>query len=154
MGPIWIGFLLYFCLLFAFVFLLGCVFLCSLSPCTFEGWVPVLDFYIHGFSSFWRSLFKPWPKKCTLINTGSTSDNFSPRNREGGKLWISKGISPFFILSCRIAGSFIIKTWVFIHYPATLHPEQGLQALCRVTAGEPGVSEITVREVGSMEFSK
>ncbi len=31
------------------VFSLGCVYLCSLLPCTFDGWVPILDFYLKGF---------------------------------------------------------------------------------------------------------
>ncbi len=31
--------------MFAFVFSLGCVYLCSHLPCTFDGWVPVLDFF-------------------------------------------------------------------------------------------------------------
>jgi hypothetical protein len=35
--------------LFALVFPLGCVCLCSHLPCTFDGWVPVLDFVIQGF---------------------------------------------------------------------------------------------------------
>ncbi len=40
MGPMCIGFLLYFCcILFAFVFSLGCIYLCSHLPCTFDGWV-------------------------------------------------------------------------------------------------------------------
>jgi hypothetical protein len=26
--------------------------LCFHLPCTFDGWVPILDFYIHGFFSF------------------------------------------------------------------------------------------------------
>jgi hypothetical protein len=30
--------------LFAFVFTLDCVYLCSLLPCTFDGWVPILWF--------------------------------------------------------------------------------------------------------------
>jgi hypothetical protein len=30
---------------------LSCVYLCSHLPCTFDGWVPVLDFYIQGFST-------------------------------------------------------------------------------------------------------
>ncbi len=61
MGPICTGFLVYFCSLFAFGFPLVCVFLCSLSPCTFDGWVPVLDFHIQGFSSFFRSLIPSSP---------------------------------------------------------------------------------------------
>jgi hypothetical protein len=52
MGPICIEFLPYFCKLFAFVFFLGSLYLCSHLPCTFDGWVPFLDFfYIHGFPS-------------------------------------------------------------------------------------------------------
>jgi len=43
--------LFYFCWLFTFVFSLGCVYLCSLLPCTFDEWVPILDFYLHGFFS-------------------------------------------------------------------------------------------------------
>ncbi len=42
--------------LFAFVFPLGCVYLCSLLPCTFDGWVTIPDFYIQGFSSSFGSL--------------------------------------------------------------------------------------------------
>jgi hypothetical protein len=53
MGPIWIGFLPYFCRLFAFVFSLGCVYLCSHLPRTFDGWILVLDFYIHDFFDGW-----------------------------------------------------------------------------------------------------
>jgi hypothetical protein len=41
-----------FCWLFAFVFSLGCVYLYSHLPCTFNGWVSILDFYLHGFSFF------------------------------------------------------------------------------------------------------
>jgi hypothetical protein len=37
--------------LFAFGFSFGCVYSCSHLPCTFDGWVFVLDFYIYGFSS-------------------------------------------------------------------------------------------------------
>jgi hypothetical protein len=40
-----------FCWLFAFVFSLGCVYLCSHLSCTFDGWVLILDFYLQGFSS-------------------------------------------------------------------------------------------------------
>jgi hypothetical protein len=29
----------------------GCVYLCSHFPCTFDKWVPILDFYFQGFSS-------------------------------------------------------------------------------------------------------
>jgi len=32
------------------LFSLGCVYLCSLLPCTFDGWVPILHFYLQGFS--------------------------------------------------------------------------------------------------------
>ncbi len=35
------------CLLLFFFGL--CVYLCSLLPCTFDGWVLILDFYVHGF---------------------------------------------------------------------------------------------------------
>ncbi len=51
MGPICIWFLFYLCSLFAFVFSLVCVFLCFLSPCTFDEWVPVLYFDLQGFFS-------------------------------------------------------------------------------------------------------
>ncbi len=53
MSSFCIGSLLDFCGLFAFVFFLGCVYLCSHLPCTFtfDGWVPILDFHLHGFSS-------------------------------------------------------------------------------------------------------
>ncbi len=27
----------------------GCVYLCSLLPCTFVGWVLIIDFYLQGF---------------------------------------------------------------------------------------------------------
>ncbi len=51
MGPICIEFLPYFCKLF--VFSLGFVSLCSHLHCTFDGWVPFLDFfYIQGFPFF------------------------------------------------------------------------------------------------------
>ncbi len=30
----------------------GCVYLCSLLPRTFDRWVPILDFYLPGFSSY------------------------------------------------------------------------------------------------------
>jgi hypothetical protein len=40
----------FFCLFLAFVFSLGCVYLCSHLPCTFDGWVPILDFYLQSFS--------------------------------------------------------------------------------------------------------
>ncbi len=37
----------------AFVFFsLGCVYLCSHLPWTFDGWVSILDFYLQGFTSF------------------------------------------------------------------------------------------------------
>jgi hypothetical protein len=39
--------------LFAFVFSLGCVYLCFHLPCTFDGWVPILDFYLLGFFSYY-----------------------------------------------------------------------------------------------------
>jgi hypothetical protein len=45
-----------FCSLFAFVFSLACVYLSSHLPCTFDGWVAILDFYLRGFSS--SKLFK------------------------------------------------------------------------------------------------
>jgi len=32
-------------------FSLGCVYLCSHLPCTFDGWVPILDFLFTGFFS-------------------------------------------------------------------------------------------------------
>jgi hypothetical protein len=51
MGPICIGFV-YNTKLFAFVFPLGCVYSCSLLPCTFDGWVPILDFYTGLFFFF------------------------------------------------------------------------------------------------------
>ncbi len=51
MGPLCIGSSPYFCWLFAFVFSLGCVYLCSHLPCTFDGCIPILDFYLQGFSS-------------------------------------------------------------------------------------------------------
>jgi hypothetical protein len=38
-----------FCWLFAFVLSLGCVYLCSRLPCTFDGWVPILEFLCTGF---------------------------------------------------------------------------------------------------------
>ncbi len=87
MSPLCTGALPYFCWLFAFVFSLGCVYLCSHLPCTFAGWVPILDFYLWGFSSslspsittiahhipMWNgpgveSTFPPWNdlKKCTM----------------------------------------------------------------------------------------
>jgi hypothetical protein len=51
-----------FCSLFAFVFALACVYLCSHLSCTFDGWVLIFDFYLQGFSS--SKLFKV---KCILI---------------------------------------------------------------------------------------
>jgi len=36
-----------YCLL---LFSLGCVYLCSNLPCTFDGWVLILDFYLQGLS--------------------------------------------------------------------------------------------------------
>jgi hypothetical protein len=51
MGPLCIGSLPDFCWLFVFVFSLGCVYLCAQLPCAFDGWVPILDFYLQGFSS-------------------------------------------------------------------------------------------------------
>jgi hypothetical protein len=33
---------------------LGCVHLCFLLPCTFDGWVRILDFFSLGFSS-WKN---------------------------------------------------------------------------------------------------
>jgi hypothetical protein len=47
MNPICLGFLSYFYSLFAFVFSLACVYWCFSSPCTFDGWVTILDFYIY-----------------------------------------------------------------------------------------------------------
>ncbi len=35
---------------FFLVFSSGCVYMCSLLPCTFVGWVLILDFYLQGFS--------------------------------------------------------------------------------------------------------
>jgi len=49
MSPLCIWSLSDFCWLFAFVFSLGCVYLCSLLPCIFDGWVLILDFYLHNF---------------------------------------------------------------------------------------------------------
>jgi hypothetical protein len=87
MSPLCIGFLHDFCWFFAFVFSSGCVYLCSHLPCTFAGWIPILDFYLAGFSSslspsrttiahhipMWNrpgveSTFPPWNdlKKCTM----------------------------------------------------------------------------------------
>jgi hypothetical protein len=37
--------------LFAFVFSLGCVYLCSHLPCTFDGWFPSLIFIYNVFLS-------------------------------------------------------------------------------------------------------
>jgi hypothetical protein len=37
--------------LFVLVFSLGYVYLCSLLPCIFNGWVPILDFYLQSFPS-------------------------------------------------------------------------------------------------------
>jgi hypothetical protein len=39
----------FFCWLFAFVFSFGCVYSGSRLPCTFDGWVHILDFYIQVF---------------------------------------------------------------------------------------------------------
>jgi hypothetical protein len=47
---------IYFCSLFAFVFSLGCVYLCSHLSCTFAGWVPILDFYLQGFFFFFKKI--------------------------------------------------------------------------------------------------
>jgi hypothetical protein len=46
----------YFCWLFAFVLSLGCVYLCSHLPCAFDGWLPILDYYLQGFTSL-RPIF-------------------------------------------------------------------------------------------------
>ncbi len=40
--------LLDFCWLFVFVFSSGCVYFCFHLPCTFDGWVPILEFYLQG----------------------------------------------------------------------------------------------------------
>jgi hypothetical protein len=46
--------------LFAFVLSLGCVHLCSCLPCTFDGWVLILDFFIsHDF--LLKDNFNPSP---------------------------------------------------------------------------------------------
>ncbi len=45
MSPFCIRSLPDFCWLFTFVSSLGCVNLCSHLPCTFDGWVPILDFF-------------------------------------------------------------------------------------------------------------
>jgi len=34
------------------IFFLDCDYMCSHLPCTFDGWVPVLDFYMQGFPFF------------------------------------------------------------------------------------------------------
>jgi hypothetical protein len=47
MGPICLGLLLFFYWFFVFVFSLACVYLCFFSPCTFDGWVLILDFFIY-----------------------------------------------------------------------------------------------------------
>jgi len=47
MGLICMGLLPFFIILFAFVFSLGCVYLCFHLPSTFDGWVHVLVFYIY-----------------------------------------------------------------------------------------------------------
>jgi hypothetical protein len=52
MGPICIGFLPYFCRFFVLVFSLGCVYLCSHLPCTFDIWVSILDIYIYIYMVF------------------------------------------------------------------------------------------------------
>jgi hypothetical protein len=59
MSPLCIRSLPDFCWLFAFVFSLGCVYLCSHSPCTFNGLVPILDFYLQGFPSEKVLPYKP-----------------------------------------------------------------------------------------------
>jgi hypothetical protein len=43
------GIFLIFCWLFAFVFSLGCVYLCFHLPCTFDGWIPSLIFIYKVF---------------------------------------------------------------------------------------------------------
>ncbi len=40
-------------LLFAFVSSLDCFYLCFHLPCTFDGWVLILDFYLHGFKNIY-----------------------------------------------------------------------------------------------------
>jgi hypothetical protein len=40
---------LFLLILFYFILFVGCVYLCYHLPCTFDGWVHVLDFYIQGF---------------------------------------------------------------------------------------------------------
>jgi hypothetical protein len=59
MSLVCIGSLHDLCWLIAFVFSLGCVSLCSHLPCTFNGWVPILDFYLQGFSSEKVLQYKP-----------------------------------------------------------------------------------------------
>ncbi len=72
MGLICIEFLCDFCWLLAFVFSLGCVYMCFHLPCTFDGWVPILEFYIQGFCFFIKAisaLSKPNPYS-TLFPSG------------------------------------------------------------------------------------
>jgi hypothetical protein len=47
-----------------FFFSLGCVYLCSHLPRTFAAaWVPILDFYLQGFSCFLiKHVTTPWNK--------------------------------------------------------------------------------------------
>jgi len=42
----------WFLLIVCFFFSFGCVYLCSHLLYTFDGWVPILDFYLQGFLSF------------------------------------------------------------------------------------------------------
>jgi hypothetical protein len=51
-----------------FFFFLGCVYLCSHLPCTFDGWVPILDFYLQDFSSISTS---PWFIRLSPIPSNS-----------------------------------------------------------------------------------
>jgi len=39
----------WFLLIACFYFSVSCVYLCFHLPCTFDGWVPILDFYFRGF---------------------------------------------------------------------------------------------------------
>jgi len=66
MSPLCIGSLPDFCWLFALVFSLGCVYLCSHLPCTFDRWVPILDIYLQGFSYFIPRNLQTGVKKCSF----------------------------------------------------------------------------------------
>ncbi len=80
-------FTFYFRWLFAFAFSLGCVYLCSHLLCTFDRWVPILDFYLQGFSSFIPRNLNTWVKKCSF----KVQKKLQMRTKEQGRRNTQKG---------------------------------------------------------------